>query len=172
MTKGHVFLVGFMGSGKSTVARLVAAAIGRPSVDLDEVVELSSGRPVPEIFAEDGEEAFRGAETQALLSLSEQPPSVVACGGGVVLRPENRAALKRMGTVVFLSVSAAEALARIGDVSTRPLLSGAGGALAATALLAAREGLYRSVADVVVDTEGRTPDEVAEAVVAALGGVS
>jgi shikimate kinase len=113
------------------------------------------------VFADDGEEAFRLAEHAALAALGQDAPSVVACGGGVVLREENRALLRRSGTVVYLQVSAEEALARIGDVSGRPLLAG-GGAVLAPALLAAREALYAACADVVVPTGGLDPSEVAE----------
>jgi shikimate kinase len=169
MSVGHIFLVGFMGSGKSTLARMLASQRGLEHVDLDAEIEQAAGRTIAEIFERDGEEAFRELESRALLELEGRPPSVVACGGGVVLRSVNRAALKRLGRVVHLDVSALEAIARVGDGSTRPLLSGAAGPLAATALLAAREGLYRSVADVSVDTSGRAPEEVAEAVLVALG---
>ena len=93
------------------------------------------------------------------------PPSVVACGGGVVLSDANRLTLKRLGALVYLRVTAAETLARVGDDGTRPLLAGAGGALMAGRLLEAREALYLAVADAVVDTVDRTPEEVAEQVV-------
>jgi len=102
--------------------------------------------------------------------LTQMEPCVVACGGGVVLRPENRALLRQLGVVVYLVVSMGEALARIGDASTRPLLAGGGGTLAATALLEARETLYRSVADVTVDTAGRDAANVADAIYEALKG--
>lgn len=167
---GHIFLVGFMGAGKTTVARLVADALGRPCVDLDEVIEEETGSRIADIFAESGEDAFRDLESQALTDLAEESPSVVACGGGVVLRVENRAILRRLGTVVYLQVTAGEAVARIGGASTRPLLAGPGGTVAATTLLAARESLYRSVADVTVDTTGCTAEQVADAVVKAVGG--
>jgi shikimate kinase len=167
----RLFLVGFMGSGKSTVGRLVAESLDMPLVDLDEIIEADAQMPVAEVFARQGEDVFREMETAALLSLEDLPPAVVACGGGVVLRPENRAALKRLGRVVYLKVTAGEAVARIGDADTRPLLAGPAGSLAATSLLAARESLYTSVADVTVDTMGRTPEQVAVKVVEALGGV-
>lgn len=170
MSGGHLFLIGFMGAGKSTVARLVAERLGLVAVDLDEMIEQRAGRSVTEIFDRDGEDAFRDLETEALSALSALPPRVVACGGGVVLRPENRALLKRLGTVVHLTVTADVALARIGDVSTRPLLAGPSGTLAATRLLEARERLYRSVADLEVDTVGRSPDAVADAVVETVRG--
>lgn len=168
MKQGHLFLIGFMGSGKSTVACLVADRLGIPCIDLDAVVEQQQGMDVARIFETRGEDGFRELETKALLDLEQMPSAVVACGGGVVVRPQNRTALGRLGTVVYLRVSAAEALARVGDTSTRPLLSGAGGPIAATALLSARESLYASVSDLEVDTVGRTPDQVADLVLAAI----
>jgi shikimate kinase len=161
---GHLFLVGFMGAGKSTVATRLAEVLGEPFVDLDDRVVEAAGKPIATIFADAGEDAFRDLESAELRSLSGKEPSVVACGGGVVLRPENRALLKELGTVIYLEVTAGEALARIGDAKSRPLLAGAGGALAATSLLSARETLYRSVADLTVDTVGRTPAEITEQV--------
>ncbi len=160
----HVYLIGFMGAGKSTVGTMVAAELDRPFVDLDARIEAASGRSVREIFEDAGEQAFRAIETSALESLAEEPPSIVACGGGVVLRDANRAFLKRTGLVVYLKVTAAETLARVGADGTRPLLSGPGGALAATALLEARESLYRAVADVTVETVDVEPEAVARIV--------
>jgi shikimate kinase len=157
----HILLIGFMGSGKSTVGRILAARMGRSFVDLDEEIVAAAGKSVACIFSEDGEVAFRALEHAALAGLAQSPPSVVACGGGIVLREENRALLRRSGTAVYLKVSAEEALARIGDVSGRPLLAGGGAALA-PALLASREALYAACADFVVPTGGRTPAAVAE----------
>ena len=172
MNSGHILFVGFMGAGKSTVARSVAASLGLPYVDLDSSIEERAGMTAAEIFSRAGEDGFRDLESEALADLIERPPLVIACGGGVILRAENRAALKRMGTVVYLQVTAAEAIARVGDASTRPLLAGPAGALAATSLLTAREALYRAVADIVVETVGRSADEVADAVLERLGAGS
>lgn len=157
-SRGHVFLVGFMGSGKSTVGALLADTLGVPCVDLDALVEERRGGSVREIFERDGEAAFRQAEHEALEAVIDGPPAVVACGGGVVLSDENRSLLAGAGTVVYLRVSADEAIARIGDVTGRPLLAGAPGM--AGALLRSRESLYEAVADLSVDTEGLTPAEV------------
>ncbi len=165
----HIFLVGFMGAGKSTVGGILARRLGLTFVDLDRMVETSAGRTVAQLWAESGEETFRAAESAALASLVDVEPSVVACGGGVVLAPENRAALKMLGRVVYLTVSAEEALARVGGGDSRPLLAG-GGAPVAQRLLEARESLYRAVAYAVVDTIGRSPQDVADDVAASIGG--
>lgn len=157
----HIFLVGFMGAGKSTVGRLLADRLAMPFADLDEMVEAAAGCTVAQMWAESGEEAFRAAESEALASLAGAEPSVVACGGGVVLVDENRAMLKSLGRVVYLTVSADEALARVGGADTRPLLAG-GGAAVARQLMAARESVYLAVADAVVTTMGRSPEDVAE----------
>jgi shikimate kinase len=164
----HVFLVGFMGAGKTTVSRLVAQQLGRPAIDLDAHIEAVAGKSVREIFEDVGEDAFRELESAHLAALSGADPSVVACGGGIVVRDENRSALKDMGLVIYLRVSAGETLARVGADGTRPLLSGPGGVIAATRLLEARESLYSAVADATIDTVGRSVDEVADEVVAAI----
>lgn len=168
MIDSHVFLVGFMGAGKSTVGRRLSSALHMPFVDLDQRIEREHGRSISEIFSIEGEEAFRLFERDALVAMEEEPASVVACGGGLVVRDENRLLLRHLGTVVYLKVTAGEALARVGDTKTRPLLSGSSGAVAATSLLAAREGLYASIADITVDTSGRSPAEVARVIVADL----
>lgn len=164
----HVFLVGFMGAGKSTVGRLLADSVGLPFVDLDAQVERDAGIPVSRIFEERGEVAFRDLESAQLSALEGVSPSVIACGGGIVLRDDNRRLLKQMGTVVYLQVGAGEALARIGDVEGRPLLA-SGAPSAAATLLKAREGLYSAVADVTLDTSGRTPESLARSVAVELG---
>lgn len=160
----HVYLIGFMGSGKSSVGRRLARRLGMPFVDLDQRIEQDAHTSISQIFTSGGEELFRSLETQALDALAEKPPSVVACGGGVVVTDHNRIELKRTGTVVYLKVNAAEALARIADKSTRPLLAGGGGATAATALLDARTALYEAVSDIAVDTVGLNVDEVVDRV--------
>ncbi|MHB8966440.1 MAG: 3-dehydroquinate synthase [Coriobacteriia bacterium] len=155
----HVFLIGFMGSGKSTVGAALATQLGRPFVDLDRLIETRVGAPVGAIFAERGEEGFRRIEQQTLRDLEATEPSVVACGGGIVLRDENRCVLKENGTVVYLVVSPEEALARIGDAGDRPLLAG-DSARIAPRILEARLSLYRAAADVIVDTSGRSVTDI------------
>ena len=164
----HVFLVGFMGSGKSTVGRIVAERLDLPFVDLDGAIERRAGMSVSDIFATHGEPGFRDLEHDELALLGDAARSVVACGGGVVIEDRDRILLRRLGTVVYLRVTADEALARIGSTDGRPLLTGADPVALGRTLLASRERLYEAVADIMVDTSGLSPDRVADAVEAAL----
>jgi shikimate kinase len=156
-----VFLTGFMGAGKTTVGRILAERTGMAFVDLDDEIVAAGGTSVAEIFASRGEAGFREAERVVLRSLAERKDIIVACGGGVVTDPASRSMLESAGTVVYLAVSPAEALARIGvETDSRPLL----GRDSASALLASREPLYAATADHTIDTTGTSADEVAERV--------
>lgn len=157
-----VFLVGFMGAGKTSVARKLARMAGVASVDMDTYIERCEHKRVRDIFAEVGEDGFRAIETQTLYELGmKKDPMVVSCGGGVVLRPENRKALSELGLVVYLSVTAAEAASRISDVSSRPLF---GDLQNAQRVIDERLPLYEEVADVTIDTVGRGSSSIAHEV--------
>ncbi len=156
-----VYLVGMPGSGKSTVGRELAGRYGVPFVDLDVEIEHEAGASVPEIFAERGEAAFRALEAQALLKASTQDPSVVACGGGIVLEPANRITLRNTGICVFLDVPLEGLRARVEPSTDRPLIRSEGDL---ERLFDARQPLYREFAGHVVEASG-DPSEVADAVV-------
>jgi shikimate kinase len=156
-----VYLVGMPGSGKTTVGAEVAGRLGVPFIDLDAAIEGGAGRSVAEVFAEQGEDAFRALEARALLDASRNDPSVVACGGGVVLEPANRITLRNTGVCVFIDVPLAELMARVRPGADRPLIRADGDL---ERLLAAREPLYREFAAHVVDGSG-PPDGVADAIV-------
>ncbi len=163
----NVYLVGFMGAGKSTVGALLAEWLDMSFVDMDAAIEARANSTVAEIFEDAGEAGFRDLETQELRLLSSGSDTLVACGGGVVIRDENRTLLHASGTVVYLRVTAGEALARVRGDGLRPLLAGDAATLA-PALLAARESLYENTADITMDTLGRTPEEVATLVLDAI----
>jgi shikimate kinase len=148
----HVVLVGMMGSGKTTVGRRVAAHLDRPFLDADEELERRSGRTVREWFAEAGEDAFRDAESATLTALLDHPePAVIAAGGGVVVRAENRAALTE-AFVVLLDAGPAFLASRVSRKAHRPLIDDdARGTI--ERLHAERGAWYQEVADVVVPIE-------------------
>jgi shikimate kinase len=156
-----VYLVGMPGSGKSTVGSEVAGRLGVPFVDLDEEIERRSGASVSEIFASEGEKGFRGREASELVRASRQDPSVVACGGGVVLEPANRITLRNTGTCVYLDVPLRILEERVEPAADRPLIRAQGDL---ERLLAEREPLYREFAGHVVDASG-DPGDVADAIV-------
>jgi shikimate kinase len=162
----HVVLVGLMGSGKSTVGRLVAERLGRPFVDSDEQVESATGRTVREIWSSDGEEAFRRFEAEALAAAVASPrPAVIAAAGGTVLDARNREVLSEAGVVVWLDADPAVLADRAASGDHRPLLDDDPvGALAK--MSDERAELYREVATHIIDVGVREPDDVADEVLA------
>jgi shikimate kinase len=152
----HVVLVGLMGSGKTTVGRRLAARLERHFVDADAALEAIADRPIAEIFDHDGEAAFRALEADTFEELLEHhEPCVIAAGGGLVVRAENRARLRRPDvTVVLLDASPAFLASRVARRSQRPLLDGAESPRDVLARLhGERAALYAEVADITVDVE-------------------
>ena len=157
-------LVGMMGAGKSAVGERVAAQLGWEWVDSDDLIERGAGMTVAGIFSAEGEAAFREAESRVINALTHRrEPLVVSLGGGCVLRADNRAAIRRLGTVVWLRARASTLEARVGAGDGRPLLRGQG---SLERLAAQREPLYAEVADAVLDVDDLSPDEVAHRVLA------
>jgi shikimate kinase len=165
----NLYLIGYRGSGKSTVARLVAEQIGLPWVDADATLEQRAGKSIRQIFSESGEEEFRELESAELALLADAPAHVVSLGGGAVLRQVNRQRIRSSGKVVWLRARPSTLLARIeADATTaqrRPNLTSAGGLPEIEQLLAVRTPIYAECADFVVDVDKLSPAEAAAAIV-------
>lgn len=164
----HLFLIGYRGSGKSAVGMLLAHRMHRSAVDTDAWIESYAGRKIPEIFEQDGEEAFRALETFAIEQLPDSTPLVVSLGGGAVLREVNRQLLRAKGRIVWLRADPATLAQRIASDATRgvrrPSLTGQDPVQEIEQVLTVREPIYRSLADWVLETSNRPPSELAQAI--------
>ena len=163
---GHVFLCGLSGAGKSTVGPLLAAALSLPFADLDAQIEHEAGKSISDLFAAEGEEAFRAREAAAVQRLAPGPRSVITLGGGAVTRRAVRHAVRRSGHLIWLRAPVETLAARVGNAASRPLL--AGDAQGRLAMLAAeREPLYARLADALIEATF-SPEDVAAAAAAAV----
>lgn len=163
----NLVLIGLMGTGKTSVGRLLADRLGRPFLDTDDVVAAESGRTIPELFAEGGEGGFRQEEAAAVRHVSALRGQVIAVGGGAVLDPHNVTSLHSTGDLVLLTAPAEVLRDRLDadGVAERPLLDGAQDLTERLALLAEqRAEAYHRAAATTVDTAGRTVEEIAEEV--------
>ncbi|PRX74604.1 shikimate kinase [Cohnella sp. SGD-V74] len=158
----NIILVGFMGTGKSTVSRLLSERLGWECLDTDEVIGRLAGKSIPQIFAEDGETAFRDWESEAVREALNAERRIVATGGGAVLRESNRLQMLERGRVVALTADKASLIRRVTSAAegTRPLLAGDAEARVSQ-LLESRRHAY-DFAHARVDTTDKSPEEVAE----------
>ncbi|MGH2786151.1 MAG: shikimate kinase [Actinomycetota bacterium] len=163
-----VVLIGFMGSGKTEIGRMLAERLGYEFVDTDALIESSARSTIPQIFKALGEEGLRALERTAVIEAAAKPGRVIACGGGTILSVRNYGVLKGVGPIIYLRTSVEELIARLGEGEGRPLLNG-DPAENVPRLLSQRAPAYESAAEVIVDTDGRTPTDVADEIVKRLG---
>ena len=162
----HIFLVGYRGSGKSSVGRRLSEILRLPSADSDDLVEIEAGKSIRAIFSDDGESGFRDLETLAIQRISaRREPAIVSLGGGAILREQNRRLIQANGAIVWLQASVEEIVKRVtGDSTTterRPALTQLAVREEIAKLLELREPMYREVADTTVATDHRLVDEIA-----------
>ena len=155
-----LWLIGMMGSGKSTVGQSLASRTGKPFVDTDLLVEEAAGRSVVDVFEAEGEEAFRSLESDAIRAAAVMADAVVATGGGAVLLENNIRSMKSTGPVVWLRADPATLAARIGNAPGRPLLVDVDVVGRLTVILEDRRDAYQRAADHTVDTDDFTAEEV------------
>lgn len=165
----NAVLIGMMGTGKTTIGRLVAERTGMELIDLDEVIVSQAGKPISEIFQDEGEGRFRDLETGALREALAATHAVIATGGGIVKRPENRRLLQQLGTVFWLDAPAEVILERIGDDPGRPMLQGGDTLRRIEQLIVERREYYADASHFHLDTTESTPEEIAERIEEELG---
>jgi shikimate kinase len=173
MTTDSIALIGYRGTGKSTVAQQLALGLSWDWVDADVEIELRAGKSIAAVFGDDGEEAFRDLESAVVCELCGKRRLVISLGGGAVLREKNREAIGRCGAVVWLKASVDTIVRRLSEdaatAARRPNLTKAGGRTEIEQLLAVRTPFYRGCATLEVDTEDKAPAEIADEIVAQLG---
>lgn len=163
--KRHIFLIGFMGVGKTSTSRELSKKLQIKEVDTDAMIVEQEGRSISQIFEESGEAYFRSVETGTLDTLAVTAPCIVSCGGGMAMREENVAKMKETGTVIFLTATAETIYSHVKDSTDRPLLNGNMNIPYIQQLMEAREPKYKAAADICIETDGCTPSETADKII-------
>ncbi len=161
----NIYLIGFMGAGKTAVARTLSEMTKKEKVDTDDIITKRVGKSISDIFSEDGEEYFRKVEREVVSSLTAENDLIVACGGGVIKSEENLAKLKRGGTVVFLYASPETVLERVSRNNRRPLLEGKKNLSDIKAMMDERMPFYEKAYDIRIDVDGKSLEEIAEEII-------
>ncbi|MDA7517967.1 shikimate kinase [Akkermansiaceae bacterium] len=163
--QGNIVLIGFMGTGKSTIGRELSKMLSYPLVDTDQAIVKKAGKPIPRIFADEGEEAFRKMETEILEELAEKGGNIIATGGGIIGSERNREILRKLGYVVWLAASPKEILERTSRNSNRPLLNGVDPEGSIMRLLEERTPLYMEAAHLNIETDQLCFDEICNGII-------
>lgn len=159
-TNKNIFLIGFMGCGKSTMARLLAEELHMELVEMDETIEKEENRTINDIFATDGEAYFRDLESQLIVRIADRGGMIVSCGGGAILREENVANMKKNGTIVYLSATPETIYERVRHSTNRPLLNGNMNIEYISQLMSKRVDKYEKAADVILCVNKKEKNEI------------
>lgn len=162
----NIFLIGFMGCGKSTIARLFAEQTGAKLIEMDETIEAEAGMSINQIFEQYGETHFRDLESQLLSRIAEEGGAVVSCGGGAILREENVAAMRKNGTIVYLSATPETIYQRVRNSTNRPLLNGNMNVEYITSLMQQRLPRYMAAADITIVVDEKEKQDIVKEIVA------
>lgn len=164
----NIFLIGFMGSGKSTIGRFLQKELNMELVEMDARIVEEQGMSINDIFAEKGEDYFRDLESRLVLELNSEGNTIVSCGGGVVIRPENVENMKKNGKIVFLSATPDTIYERVKNSTERPILNGHMNVEYIAGLMEKRRALYENAADIRIETDGKTKDEICKEIISKL----
>lgn len=160
-----IFLIGFMGAGKSTIARALQRELGFPLIEMDERIVKEQGMSINDIFAQYGEDHFRDIESQLIVDIGKEEPSIVSCGGGVVVRPQNTQKMKEIGRIVFLKATPETIYERVKNSTDRPILNGHMNVEYIAELMEKRRALYEAAADITIQTDGKTREQICEEII-------
>lgn len=154
-----------MGAGKSTIAKVLKAKLNMNLVEMDARIVEEQGMPITEIFSKFGEGHFRDIESQLILTLGNEGNTVVSCGGGVVVRPENTEYMKKNGTVVYLSAKPETIYERVKNSTDRPILNGNMNVEYISELMEKRRALYEAAADIKIETDGKDAETICNEII-------
>lgn len=158
----HIYLIGFMGTGKTTISHKLQELTGAKEVDMDVWIVEKNEMSINDMFEKYGETYFRDRETDAVREISQTEPAIVSCGGGAVLRDQNTQMMKKTGKIVLLTATPETVYERVKDSMDRPLLNGNMNVEHIASLMEKRRELYANACDIKVATDGKTPQEIAE----------
>lgn len=164
----HIFIIGFMGVGKTSTSRQLSQKLNIREVDTDAMIVEQEGRSISEIFEQSGEPYFRQVETGILDVLAQKEPCIVSCGGGMAMREENVVKMKKIGKVIFLTATPETIYDHVKDSTNRPLLNGNMNIPYIKSLMDTREPKYQAAADIIIGTDGYSPAQVADYIIEAL----
>ncbi len=164
--KQHIYLIGFMGTGKTTISHKLQQLTQAEEIDMDAWIVEKNGMSINDMFEKYGETYFRDRETDAVREIAGYASAIVSCGGGAVLRDENTQMMKKTGKIVLLTATPETIYERVKDSTDRPLLNGNMNVEHIASLMEKRRELYVNACDIKVATDGKTPDEIAEEILA------
>ena len=161
----HLYLIGFMGVGKTSTSKQLGKKLEVAELDTDAMIVEKEGKAISDIFADSGEEYFRKVETGILDELAGMEPCIISCGGGMVMREENVRKMKETGTVVFLVAEPETIYDHVKDSHDRPLLNGNMNIPYIAEMMAKREPKYQAAADIIIKTDGYLPFQIADQII-------
>ena len=166
--KEHIFMIGFMGVGKTSTSRILSKKLGVKENDTDAMIVKQEKKSIAEIFADEGEEYFRKTETGIIDKLAELEPCIISCGGGMAMREVNVKKMKKIGKVVLLTATPETIYSHVKDSTNRPILNGNMNIPYIKKLMEERAPKYNAAADIVIETDGCTPSQVADKIIDSL----